>query len=167
MKALKTLLQNSDTKMKTPRETIELFLANTTDPDIIRSVVDPNATYISLNFNNPELQKIMPWAGTHHEGAKGFIDTFAGVNDFWTIQAFEVQDTVSENEKVAVFGSFTYTSRSLDKEVTSPFSILAKVKEGKIYHFMFMEDTFATAGSFRLTPAGTFHSDPNGTKFEL
>ncbi len=153
--------------MKTPKETIELFLANTTNPDVIKSVVDTNATYISLNFNNPELQKIMPWAGTHDEGAKGFIDTFTGVNEFWTIQAFEVQDIFSEDEKVAVFGSFTYTSRILNKQVTSPFSILAKVKDEKIYHFMFMEDTFATAGSFRVTPAGTFHSDPKGIEFEL
>jgi|SRR5690606_25068961 len=153
--------------MKTSKEIIELFLANTTNPDFMESVVDPDATYISLNFNNPELQKIMPWAGTHHEGAKGFIDTFAGVNKFWTIQDFEVQEIFSEDEKVAVFGSFTYTSRILNKEVTSPFSILAKVKNEKIYHFMFMEDTFATAGSFRISPAGTFHSDPNGTEFEL
>lgn len=153
--------------MKTPQETIELFLANTTNFDIVRSVVDPNATYISLNFNNPELQKIMPWAGTHHEGPKGFIDTFSGVNEFWSIQAFELQDIFSEGEKVAVFGSFTYTSRTLNKQVTSPFSILAKVKGEKIYQFMFMEDTFATASSFRVTPAGTFHSDPKGSEFRI
>ncbi|QNN43717.1 nuclear transport factor 2 family protein [Pedobacter roseus] len=153
--------------MKTPKEIINLFLANTTNPDVIESVVDPKVTYISLNFDNPDLQKIMPWAGTHHEGAKGFIDTFAGFNEFWTIQNFEVQDIFSEDEKVAVFGRFTYTSKTLNKQVTSPFSIFAKVKGEKIYHFMFMEDTFATAGSFRITPAGTFHSDPKGTQFRL
>jgi len=153
--------------MKTPKEIINLFLANTTNPDVIESVVDPKVTYISLNFDNPDLQKIMPWAGTHHEGAKGFIDTFAGFNEFWTIQDFEVQDIFSEDEKVAVFGRFTYTSKTLNKQVTSPFSIFAKVKGEKIYHFMFMEDTFATAGSFRITPAGTFHSDPKGTQFRL
>lgn len=153
--------------MKTPTETIELFLANTTNPDVIRSVVDENATYISLNFSNPELQKILPWTGTHHEGADGFINTFAGVNEFWTIEAFEVQDFFSEGEKVAVFGSFTYTSKTLDKQVTSPFSILAKVKNEKIYHFMFMEDTFATASTFRKTPAGTFHSDPKESEFKV
>ena len=153
--------------MKTPKEIIELFLANTTNPEITQEIIDINATYISLNFKNPELQKILPWAGTHHEGAKGFIDTFSGVNRFWTIQDFEVQEIFSEGEKVAVFGSFTYTSRTLNKQVTSPFSIFAKVKEGKICHFMFMEDTFATAGSFRITPAGTFHSDPKRNEFTL
>jgi len=153
--------------MKSPKEIIELFLANTTNPEVMKSIIDATATYISLNFNNPELQKILPWTGTHHEGAKGFIDTFAGVNEFWSIQAFEVQDIFSEGDKVAVFGSFTYTSKTLNKQVTSPFSILAKVSDGKIYHFMFMEDTFATAGSFRVTPAGTFHSDPKATEFKL
>lgn len=153
--------------MKTPKETIELFLANTTNPEIIKTIVDPDATYISLNFKNPELQRILPWTGTHHEGSKGFIDTFSGVHEFWTVQDFQVQDLFSEGDKVAVFGSFTYTSRTLNNQVTSPFSILAKVKEGKIYHFMFMEDTFATAGSFRTTPAGTFHSDPKSAEFTV
>ncbi|RYZ84467.1 MAG: nuclear transport factor 2 family protein [Proteobacteria bacterium] len=153
--------------MRTPKETIGLFLENTTTPEIIREVVDPDATYISLNFKNPELQKIMPWAGTHHEGPQGFINTFSGVNEFWTIQDFQVQDLFAEGEKVAVFGSFTYTSKTLNIQVTSPFSILAKVKDGRIYHFMFMEDTFATAGSFRVSSAGTFHSDPNGSEITV
>jgi ketosteroid isomerase-like protein len=152
--------------MKTPIEVIEEFLANTTNPDVMRPLITPDATYISLNFNNPELQRILPWTGAH-EGSQAFIDTFAGVNEFWTIQDFAVQDIFSEGEKVAVFGTFTYTSRTLDKKVTSPFSILAKVKDEKIYHFMFMEDTFATAGSFRVTPAGTFNSDPKAGEFEL
>lgn len=153
--------------MKTPLETVQLFLANTTNPDVMRPIISSDATYISLNFNNAELQKILPWTGTHYEGAEAFVNTFAGVNEFWTIQAFEVQDIFSEGEKVAVFGTFTYTSRTLKKQVTSPFSILAKVKDEKIYHFMFMEDTFATAGTFRMTAAGKFHSDPKGTSFDL
>ncbi|MDX2079983.1 MAG: nuclear transport factor 2 family protein [Terrimicrobiaceae bacterium] len=148
--------------MKTPKETIEYFLENTTNTAVVNELVAPDATYISLNFDNPELQRILPWAGTHHEGAKGFLETFSGVHEYWTVQAFEVNDILAEGEKVAVFGTFTYTSKTLNKSTTSPFAILAKVKDGKIFHFMFMEDTFSTTGSFRITPAGTFHSDPNG-----
>lgn len=73
----------------------------------------------------------------------------------------------ASEEKVAIFGTFTYTSTTLDKAVTSPFSIIAKVKEGKIYHFMFMEDTFATTATFRMSNAGKFHSDPQGEPFDL
>jgi len=150
----------------TPIEIIELFLANTTNPDVLRPIIEPAATYISLNFNNPDLQRILPWTGTH-KGSQAFIDTFAGVNEFWTIDTFEVQDIFSEGEKVAVFGSFTYTSKTLNKQVTSPFSILAKVKEGKIYHFMFMEDTLATAASFKVSGTAKYHSDPKGNEVEI
>jgi len=151
----------------TPLEVIQQFLANTTNPEVMRPIVADDATYISLNFDNPELKKILPWTGTYKGGPQAFIDTFAGVNKFWTNQDFQVQDIFSADEKVAVFGSFTYTSRTLNKVITSPFSILAKVKDGKIYHFMFMEDTFGTAGTFRKTPAGTFHSDPEEKPFDL
>ena len=33
-------------------------------PDVVSSVVAPDATYVSPNTETPELAKIMPWAGT-------------------------------------------------------------------------------------------------------
>jgi len=150
----------------TPLEVINKFLSNTTNPDVMRTVIADETTYISLNFNNPDLKQVLPWAGTS-KGPDAFINTFAGVNAFWTIQNFAVQDMFASEEKVAVFGSFTYTSRTLNKVVTSPFSILAKVKDGKIYHFMFMEDTFATAATFRKSGTWKFHSDPKGAEVEI
>jgi hypothetical protein len=43
------------------------FLSNTA-PDKVEAAADrlvaPDATYVSLNFSNPELKKIMPWTGT-------------------------------------------------------------------------------------------------------
>lgn len=66
-----------------------------------------------------------------------------------------------------VFGSFTYTSKTLNQQATSPFSILAKVRNGKIYHFMFMEDTFATAATFKVSGKVTYHSDPLKGEVEI
>ncbi|MER2105166.1 MAG: nuclear transport factor 2 family protein, partial [Pseudomonas atacamensis] len=44
------------------------FLANTA-PDKVEAaamrLAAPDATYVSLNFDNPELRKIMPWTGTN------------------------------------------------------------------------------------------------------
>ena len=71
------------------------------------------------------------------------------------------------DENVAVFGTFTYKSNTLRKVATSPFSILAKVKNGKIVYFQFMEDTFATAATFRVSGHWRIHSDPKGAEFEL
>jgi uncharacterized protein len=33
----------------------------------------PDTTYVSLNTENPELAKTMPWAGTSH-GPQAFLD---------------------------------------------------------------------------------------------
>jgi hypothetical protein len=44
-----------------------------------------------------------------------------------------------------MFGSFTYRGRDTGKEITSLFSLLAKVKNGKVFYIQFLEDTFGTS----------------------
>ena len=66
-----------------------------------------------------------------------------------------------------MFGSFTYRSVFLGQPVRSPFSIHAKVKDGKIAFFQFMEDTFATARSFRSNGAWAIQTQPDGPTFEI
>ncbi len=43
----------------------------------------------------------------------------------------------------------------------SPFSIHAKVRDGKIVYFQFVEDTFATARAFSSAGTWTIKTDPN------
>ena len=66
-----------------------------------------------------------------------------------------------------MFGRFTYRSVTLGKAVTSPFAILAKVKDGQITFMQFMEDTFGTAATFRSGGVVTYRSDPDGGEMEL
>ena len=50
-----------------PTEVIKEFLANTATEKVevaARRLVAEDATYISLNFDNPELKQILPWTGT-------------------------------------------------------------------------------------------------------
>jgi uncharacterized protein len=61
-----------------------------------------------------------------------------------------------------MFGRFTYRSAVLDEVVTSPFAVFAKVADGRCNYPQFMEDTFATAASFRTGGSRRFRSDPNG-----
>ena len=125
-----------------------------------------DAIYISLNFENPELKRVLPWIGTS-SGPEAFISTFTRVATYWTIEAFEISDLFGSAEDVAVLGSFTYRSVSLGQAVRSPFSIHAKVKDGKIAFFQFMEDTFATARSFRSNGAWAIQTQPDGPTFEV
>jgi len=111
-----------------PTDVVKDFLQNTA-PDKVqaaaRRLVADDATYISLNFDNPELKKILPWTGTS-KGQRPFIDTGTRVAGYWTIEEFNVTELFGAGENVAVFGSFRYRSVSLGKVVTSPFSIHAK-----------------------------------------
>ena len=67
----------------------------------------------------------------------------------WENQAFNVTTMFASGENVAVFGDFRYKSHSLGKVVSSPFSILVKVVDGKVTYLQFLEDSYATAASFR------------------
>ena len=49
-----------------PIEVVGQWLENLLDPDVVNRVVAPDATYVSLNTEDAELNKIMPWAGTSH-----------------------------------------------------------------------------------------------------
>src|ERR1700726_2282040 len=133
---------------QTPTEVVTQFLANTANPTIVKSLVAEDANEVSLNYDNSDLKKIMPWTGTG-KGPQAFIDTFTRVSQFWQILAFSPEELFGTGENVAVFVRFTYRSTTLGKTVESPFSILARVREGKIAYFQFMEDTFATAASFK------------------
>ncbi|WP_220131470.1 nuclear transport factor 2 family protein [Enterobacter sp. RHBSTW-00994] len=156
-------------KTRQPLDVVNAFLMNTA-PDKVSSaaqqLVAPDATYISLNFNNPELKKIEPWAGTS-KGPEAFVSTFSRVAKYWKIVDFTVEDIFASGDNVAVFGNFTYRSTGIGKQFNSPFSIHAKVKAGKITYFQFMEDTYASASSFRVSGDWEVKTDPDGASYRV
>jgi ketosteroid isomerase-like protein len=143
---------------------------NNTAPDKVEAaaerLVAEDATYISLNFDNPELKKILPWTGTQ-KGREAYTSTFLGVAKFWVIEDFKIFDLFGAGDNVAVFGTFTYRSNSRGKSFTSPFAVHAKVREGKIVYFLFMEDTFASSRSFSSGGTWTIQTTPNGPEFQV
>jgi ketosteroid isomerase-like protein len=140
--------------MKSPLEMLQALLSNPTDLAHVRSLTTEDVTYISLNFDNPELHKVLPWAGTNR-GPQSIVNAFNGIGRVWETKAFEVKDIIANEHSVAMFGSFTYKTRTLSKEITSPFALLARVTNDRISYLQFLEDTFGTASSFRA--GGTWH----------
>src|SRR3984893_7910931 len=112
---------------------LQQLLENTTNPKVLGQLMTPDAVYVSLNFNNPELKKVMPWAGTH-KGPQSLPEIFAGIQSFWKTLDFKVTDTIEQGNRVAFFGSFTYKSNTTGKEITSPFSLLARFEGDKVAH---------------------------------
>ena len=140
--------------MPTPLELVQTLLSNPTSFENVRGLTTDDVTYVSLSFDNPELRKVLPWTGTNR-GPQSIVEVFNGIGRVWETKAFEVRDVVADEHSVAMFGSFTYKTRALGKEITSPFALLAKVTGEKISYIQFMEDTFGTAGTFRAS--GTWH----------
>jgi hypothetical protein len=149
--------------MLSPTEVLSSILKNPTDIEHVRSLVAPDVTYVSLNYDNPDLKKIMPWCGTSR-GAESIVKTFVDVSRYWEVQSFETEALFGSEIFAAMFGRFTYKSTVLSKVVTSPFAVFAKVERGLCTYLQFMEDTFATGASFRSGGSWTFQSNPNGEK---
>jgi len=151
---------------RSPLEVVQDFLAHAFNPDEIEDAVErlvaPDATYVSLSYDDPELGRIMPWAGTKH-GAKAFVDNFKGVRAHWWNDTFEITDTVEQDGRVSIFGRFTLRSVTLNQAAESPFVVFAKVEGGRITYFQYMEDTFATARTFREDGNWTIRADPTAT----
>jgi ketosteroid isomerase-like protein len=149
-----------------PIEVVGQWLQNLLDSDVVNSVVAPDATYVSLNTETAELSKILPWAGTAR-GPQAFLDNLGKIFTRWETQAFNVTTMFAADENVAVFGDFRYKSNSLGKVVSSPFSILVKVVDGKVAYLQFLEDSYATAASFRKDGSWTVQPEADAEPFEV
>jgi ketosteroid isomerase-like protein len=145
---------------------LQELLKNTTNLKVLDQLMTPDVTYVSLNFDNAELKKVMAWTGTH-KGPRELADVFVAIQRFWKTLDFKVTDTIEQGSRVAFFGSFTYRSSVTDKEITSPFALLARFEGDKVAYVQFLEDSYGTAGSFKTGGATRFHSDPSGKEVEV
>jgi ketosteroid isomerase-like protein len=153
--------------MKTNVEIVQELLKGVTQSDVVNALVADDAVYLSLTYDNPDLKKIMPWAGMHKYGKAAILKTFTDVNRYWTVVDFDIQQIFGQGDYVAVFGSFTLLSTKLKKQFTSPFSILATVRDGKVSYMQYMEDTLGTGSTFRSGGKWICQSDPAGGEVEV
>ena len=149
-----------------PIEVVGEWLQNLLDPDVVNRLVAPEATYVSLNTEDAELRKIMPWAGTSR-GPRAFLDNLGEMFNRWENEAFNMTEIFASGENVAVFGDFRYRSKSLSKVVSSPFSIHVKVVDGKVTYLQFLEDSYATASSFRKSGTWTVQTEVGAKPVEV
>ncbi|MBM7045687.1 nuclear transport factor 2 family protein [Rhizobium lusitanum] len=127
-------------------QVVQILLSNPLDIENVRSVTTPDVTYVSLSEHNPDLQAFLPWAGTN-KGPETIVRAFEGIGRAWETKAFEVRDVIEQGDTAAFFGSFTYQGRETGKVVISPFSLLAKLTDGKISYVQFLEDSFGTSAT--------------------
>ena len=83
---------------------LQQILQNTTNVKVLQQLMTPDVTYVSLNFDNPELKKIEPWAGTH-KGPQALADVFGAIQRFWKTLDFKVTDTIEQGSRVALLSA--------------------------------------------------------------
>lgn len=151
---------------RSPTEILKAIMADPTNPESVGQLVAADATYVSLNFDNPDLKRVMPWAGTS-EGPAGIVQTFIDVARYWKDRTLEEIALFGDDRHAAVFGKMTYRSTVLHREVISPFCVYIEVEDGLCQHMQFMEDTFATTNSFRSGGHWHIHSNPDGEAIDV
>lgn len=102
---------------KSPLEIVQAILTDPTNPEIVRALVAPDATYVSLSHDNPELKRIMPWAGTQ-AGPEAVSGTYGRVARFWTNEGFEIEDTFGIAQTFRSGGTATYRSDPEGREMS-------------------------------------------------
>jgi hypothetical protein len=165
-KTLSNYTEAKPVSTTSPLAVLQTILSDPTDLDFVRQYTTQDFRYVSLNFENKELKKVMPWAGTT-PGTEGLVQTFIDVYRYWTVNDFQIFDSFENEDGAAIFGSFTYTSNTVGKVITSPFAVLARGKNGKLSYVQFMEDTFGTVRSF--LEGGEYHlkADPDGSQITV
>ena len=82
-----------------PIEVVGEWLQDLLDPGVVNRLVASEATYVSLNTEDAELSKIMPWAGTSR-GPQAFLDNLGNMFARWENQAFNVNEIFASGENV-------------------------------------------------------------------
>src|SRR5271170_6913431 len=59
-------------------QVLQTLLANPVDLANVKSVTTPDVTYVSLNEDNPELERYLPWTGTN-KGPESIVRAFEGI----------------------------------------------------------------------------------------
>ena len=145
---------------------LQEVLQNTTNLTALKQLMTPDAAYLSLNFDNAEPKRVMPWTGTH-KGPEALAEVFEAIGRYWKTLDFQVTDAVEQGNRVATFGSFTHKATVTGREITSPFGLLTRFERNKVAFVQFLEDSYGTAGSFKTGGVTRFHSDPSGQEVEV
>ncbi len=76
---------------QTKVERMQALLNDPLNVDLVDKLIAKDATYVSLNFDNPELKAIMPWTGTG-TGPRAVLDTYRQVGHYWKNEGLKITD---------------------------------------------------------------------------
>jgi hypothetical protein len=81
-----------------PTEVVSLILRDPRNIEHLRPLMSEDFTYVSLNYEDSDLKKIMPWCGTSR-GIESLIKTFVDVGRYWRANEFSIETIFGQGGK--------------------------------------------------------------------
>ena len=131
-------------------ETVRGFLAATTAADYDQAFdkyARPEFSWVVGSTENPELQKVIPWAGHRHEGKEGYMRLAQQLFSEFESLSFDDRAYSEVRNQVFVEGHLIFRHRLTGKIVDSDWLARFTLKDGLIAEGHIYENTFAVAAA--------------------
>ena len=138
------------------------ILQKPTDLEPVRSLVTEDVTYVSLNYDNPDLQSIMPWCATHDRaGPESIVKTFLDVRALLGGAVFPAGGGFRLGR---IRGHVRPLQLQIDGDFQSGELAVRHLRQGqgRATISSSWRTRSATGASFRSGGKWTFRSDPDG-----
>ncbi len=153
--------RSKTTKKCTPVSLLTQFLDHRVTLEILKTIIAPKATYVSLNYVSDQFKELVPWSGTHFEGGPQEIwDSFTGAAALWVEPEFAAWNIFGDHVNAAAFGNLTYISKYSGMTAKSLFSIFANVSDCQIQYLTFQTDDFLLSTAWEVEGAMVYHPGP-------
>lgn len=131
------------------KDVVQHFFAalRSSGPDAALEFVGDDAVFIAVLGD--DFRKYLPMYGKYI-GKKGARDFLHSLSESFDTQEFITQKVISEDNSVALWGKFHHIVRSTGRDFHSDWALVCEVKDGKIEHYQFYEDTAALEAAFHL-----------------
>jgi uncharacterized protein len=96
-----------------------------------------------------------------------FLDNLSTMFTRWENEAFTVTTMFASSDNVAVFGDFRYRSHSSARSSPHRSRSSSRSSTEQVIYLQFLEDSYATAASFRQSGSWTVQTEPGAQPFEV
>ena len=122
------------------------FMQHYTDLASFDRYLAPNIEYISLPTGRTRNCDESCLGPVHTRGSRHSESAQKKLPPSWDILSFDFERVMAEGDDVVAFGRFAYETKILKRRMHPPFAIWAKVRDGKIHFFQFLELDFGHSG---------------------
>lgn len=103
------------------------------DIPAVLDAVDENVEWVTPDIG-------LPPGGTYR-GRAAVAQFFQQVGETWEFRAFEPREYIASGDRVAVQGSYAFTSRSTGRSASCDWVMVWKMRDGKVVQFQEYVDT--------------------------